>query len=81
MTNLVKARIQLKSNLPYESALEFWSKSLNIPKSSFYKPLIFPKKENNTRVCQFGSAELRINSALAFKLITYWTQVLLVSRI
>ena len=81
ISDLAKARIQLKSGLDYESALEYWCKALSIPKANFYTPLVFPKKTNNLRVCKYGALELRINSALTFKLISFWTQAFLVSKI
>lgn len=84
LENLMKARIQLKSNIDYESALDFWSKTLNISRERFFRPLIFqkqPKIESKTRIAPFGSLIIRINSALAFKLIRYWIQTFFVNRL
>jgi len=81
LDSLVRARIQLKSDLDYESALNFWSKTLNIPREKFYRPLIFPKKPRKSRITQFGSLVIRVNSALAFKLIRYWIQTFLIDKV
>jgi len=81
LEDLVRARIHLKSDLDYGTVLDFWSNALSIPKEKFYRPLISPKTPSNTRVSQFGSIVLRINSALAFKLTTCWIQILLVNRV
>ena len=81
LDSLVRARVQLKSDLDYESALNFWSKTLNIPQEKFYKPLIFPKKPSKTRIAPFGSLVIRVNSALAFKLIKHWIQTFLIAKV
>ena len=79
----VKARIQLKSGLDYERVLGFWSDALGFQRERFRQPLIFPKKprkEGRTRISSFGSLELIVNSALAFKLVRYWMQVFLIEK-
>lgn len=84
LENLVMARIQLKSNIDYGSALDFWSKILGIPRERFSRPLIFQKKpkiESKMRIALFGSLVIRINRALAFKLIKYWIQTFLVNKV
>jgi len=81
LDSLVRARIQLKSDLDYESALDFWNKTLNIPREKFYRPLIFPKKPSKSRITPFGSLVIRVNSALAFKLIKHWIQTFLIDKV
>ena len=81
MDGIVKARIQLKSDLDYESVLKFWSETLSIPKENFNSPLVFPKKPNKPRISPFGSVVIRISSALAFKIVTYWIQTFLESKV
>lgn len=82
--NLIRPRIQLKSDLNYESVLDFWSKNLNIPPERFSRPLISQKKkktENKTRIAPFGSIIIRLDSALAYKITKYWIQTLIVNEI
>jgi hypothetical protein len=84
LDSLIKPRIQLKSNLDYESALNFWSRTLNIPHESFSRPLIFPKKPrkaSKSRISPFGSLVIRVSSALAFRLMKYWIQIFLVQKV
>lgn len=81
LDSLVRARIQLKSDLDYETALDFWNKILNIPREKFYRPLIFPKKPSKSRITLFGSLVIRVNSALAFKLIKHWIQTFLIDKV
>ena len=81
LDSLVRARVQLKSDLDYESALDFWSKTLDIPHEKFCRPLIFPKKPSKTRIAPFGSLVIRVNSALAYRLIRHWIQIFLIAKV
>jgi hypothetical protein len=83
LDSLIKPRIQLKSNLDYESALNFLSTTLNIPHEKFNRPLIFPKKPrkaSKSRISPFGSLVIQVNSALALRLMKYWIQTFLIQR-